>query len=924
MGGKFSSKIHPDELFRVTPLNATGSATEDDGTGGSGGSISSPEPFNFPWGVQAYEDDDHRDGLYAVVSFRVPSETRRFKFKYAYVKKNGTYGKEKWSRAIVLTDAQRMATASYGVVEFPFGPLRPNARLDILRLVAIFSRDDEAKNPAEGVAENATPVTAGTTGSYPWHPVSAPFSDTGTHPSGVGDSFLSGLATIITRNYFTGQIRVLAVGTAKKEVDGIYYPVTVGVAPAGQAEYLQSIRFGVHRVGTKAGGSGVYSRRIPLPRIDLTDTDRTTLGSTNSLELDVGPFRQKKVYDILWARGRFGFDSDSRITKRRYPEADADIATTPTDTSPANSKNVAGTVLTTVPGNSDTTLPGYRAALNVGGGAMLGCLNGPSRITDAPSDPSAADIIVNELDISTEKASDCLVSPRVWANQAHTKTFADTNAERMMAVFCPTDKLGPGEANYYKKIKVDVEDETATSLVLPPFRRKEGKPMTWIKNVAIIPGLDRLPSTGPSYGFRVGGNSGSGYVETDALSKISGFTLSSAASDDDNDNHAITATVTATATSGNYPLYKRLVVFVNRKGTAPFGTVPTSIDGDTNWKVAQDIRLRGDAKYHGASVTIRVSVPARRKRTIYVCAAITAVGATSVPSGNSITGPPPAKVSNILAVTTESQLPPGNYAHGNGNMIRGGSMNLALSEINVGGDDLKPARQWFWHAGALPTTGNPSTVLTDIDTGTTDRVNWRKANQCLYFYDTGTADGGNVSAVHRLRRGIKPGEILSLSRLVGSDSLLGLTNSYSFDAVLMHAYETSFGSGTWTWQVLATFEPTPNMAPPILGWKMIGNTSTPVINFNKYRGSRFYIFIRKITSTTNLFFRATNFMLVRGSQYLPWDASAEELDWGLDDAGAGFSNVTYNETNGGGFGMDQGGNWYNTASGEVDFLEYVT
>lgn len=639
--------------IRADELKWQGTQKKDDGAAEAlatalGGGVTKPTPVAFPWtiyNVTSTEDDD-KPGIYCLTVWDVPKDTMGLKLKYCYVKADGTYGRVKWFPSHRLDDAERSA----GRVELQLGPLRPNSRIDIVRAVAVKRAAKDIGNPplgqddrrGKGTSPAYTPPTLPVSGSgNPWGVYAAPYAN-----QAPGDANPLTMGTILTGAYIVGSPRITAVGTPKKEADGIYFPVTVesssnGVAGAGSL--MISLRFGVYRAGTKAGGSDTYSRRLPIPRYEFTEADLATMGSTNSLTVDVGPVKPNKTYHILWVRARYSLDhadSGSRVIRVRHPLAvlsgttDTALAETPSDTLPVNSID-----------ETDTTI-------NVpGGGGAPGpqlCVLAPTGdITDAPSNPVSTDIIVNEPDLDTEKDRDARIILRIWANDAHTKSFADVNVNRVAAV---VRNIAADGTTKQRRIAVDIEDPTATSVNVE-FHRQIGRPLQWVKNVSFNE-ADRAPSTGSEIDFTAGF---SGTLSTVALT----------IANDADDNRQADATVTLTY-SGGTVVPKRLVIMRGQAATdSPANNDIAGINDGVStpviWKPVFKKNLRADSEQ------LAVASPPALKYTIpgvtssagtrYYKAYVFVMGATNAVSSSVFSNDGSADGSADPAITGDASGP---------------------------------------------------------------------------------------------------------------------------------------------------------------------------------------------------------------------------------------------------------------------------
>lgn len=574
--------------------------------------VSKPVPVAFPWtiyNVTSTEDDD-KPGIYCLAVFDVPKDTMGLKIKYCYVKANGAYGRVKWFPSYRLDDAERTA----GRVEIQFGPLRPNSRIDLVRLVAVKRAAKDVGNPplgdddrrGKGTSPAYTPPTLPVSGSgNPWGVYAAPYAN-----QAPGDANPLTMGTILTGEYITGSPRILDVDPPKKEVDGVYYPVKIATTNSAE-DLMVSVRFGVYRVGTKAGGANTYSRRIPTPRHELTEEEREELSTNGFVWVDVGPLKANKKYHIKWIRARYSLDPDdsgAKVVRHRHPlpvfSGDVDLTQDylPEDIVDGQTPGVQhsrdnvtgvdplGALIDPVPGGDADDPPltdpaGFLAVL-----APTGDITGP------PSDPDASDIITNEPDDATEKDKDAIVVLRVWAAEGNRAKYAidpldptmvswsEANVNRAAVVI---KTLLPNGVTYkQRRHGIDIEDPDAVFVDIT-FHRQIGKPLVWVKNVSLNE-ADREFSSTIDLAFTAGSGD---------ASDITGFTLT--VLNDSDDNRQADARV-QWVNSATPPVAKKLTILRARSAGNPSpdavpSTTADKANGNANWKLVFKKNLRADS-----------------------------------------------------------------------------------------------------------------------------------------------------------------------------------------------------------------------------------------------------------------------------------------------------------------------------------------
>lgn len=601
--------------IKADEIKWQGVQKKDDGAAAAlatalGGGVTKPTPVAFPWTIYTVSstEDDDKPGLYCLAIIDVPKDTMGLKVKGCYVKNNGAYGRVKWFPSYRLDDTERAA----GRVEIQLGPFRPNSRFDIVRLVAVKRQAKDVGNPALGADDRRG---KGTTPAYtpPALPAwTAPYAD---QIPGDGLGPLT-MGTILTGDYIVGSPRVLRVSTPKTEVDGIYYPVDIGTTGGAEALMI-SVRFGVYRVGTKVGGTNAYSKRIVIPRYELTEEDRETLIAGSALTVDVGPFKANKRYHIKWVRARYSLDPDdsgAKVVRQRHPAAVIVAGVDETQNYDANDA---------VDGQGNThTKDILDATINVPGGGSetppdnnpkpyLATLVPTGDITNPPSDPNSSDIITNEPDDATEKDKDAIIVLRVWAAEANRAlylinpsdpamtSFEEANVNRVAVVI--KTLLPDGVTYKQRRHGIDIEDPSAYFVDIA-FHRQIGKPLVWVKNVSLNE-ADRDFSSTIDLAFTAGSGDGS---EIDAT-----FVLDVVGDADDNRQ----ADATVSWTNGATPAIPKKLVILRAKAN-PAGALPSTtadkLNGNADWKVVFKKNLRADSKELAAvssAVTQSYTIP---------------------------------------------------------------------------------------------------------------------------------------------------------------------------------------------------------------------------------------------------------------------------------------------------------------------------
>lgn len=608
--------------IKADELKWNGTQKKDDGAAEAlatalGGGVTKPTPVAFPWtiyNVTSAEDDD-KPGIYCLAVFDVPKDTMGLKIKYCYVKADGTYGRVRWFPSYRLDDTERAA----GRVEIQFGPLRPKkardnyTRIDIVRLVAVKRAAKDVGNPpltqddrrGKGTTPAYTPPTLPVDPSGAWGDYSIPYAN-----QIPGDSDPLTMGTILTGEYITGSPRILDVDPPKKEVDGVYYPVKIATTENVE-DLMVSVRFGVYRVGTKAGGANTYSRRIPTPRHELTEEEREELSTNGFVWVDVGPLKANKKYHIKWIRARYSLDPDdsgAKVVRHRHPlpvfSGDVDLTQDylPQDIVDGQTPGVQhsrdnvtsvdplGALIDPVPGGDADDPPLTDPA------GFLAVLAPTGDITDPPSNPDSSDIITNTPDLATEKDKDAIIVLRVWAAEGNRAkyaidpldptmiTWSEANVNRAAVVI--KTLLPDGVTYKQRRHGIDIEDPDAVFVDIT-FHRQIGKGLVWVKNVSLNE-ADRSTSSTIDLAFTAG--------QTGDGSDIAGSFVLDVTGDAD-DNRQADATISWT--NGTTPAIPKRIVILRAK-TDPPGTAPATnaekINGvPTVWKVVFKKNLKADS-----------------------------------------------------------------------------------------------------------------------------------------------------------------------------------------------------------------------------------------------------------------------------------------------------------------------------------------
>lgn len=608
--------------IKADELKWNGTQKKDDGAAEAlatalGGGVTKPTPVAFPWtiyNVTSAEDDD-KPGIYCLAVFDVPKDTMGLKIKYCYVKADGTYGRVRWFPSYRLDDTERAA----GRVEIQFGPLRPKkardnyTRIDIVRLVAVKRAAKDVGNPpltqddrrGKGTTPAYTPPTLPVDPSGAWGDYSIPYAN-----QIPGDSDPLTMGTILTGEYITGSPRILDVDPPKKEVDGVYYPVKIATTENVE-DLMVSVRFGVYRVGTKAGGANTYSRRIPTPRHELTEEEREELSTNGFVWVDVGPLKANKKYHIKWIRARYSLDPDdsgAKVVRHRHPlpvfSGDVDLTQDylPQDIVDGQTPGVQhsrdnvtgvdplGALIDPVPGGDADDPPLTDPA------GFLAVLAPTGDITDPPSNPNSSDIITNTPDLATEKDKDAIIVLRVWAAEGNRAkyaidpldptmvTWSEANVNRAAVVI--KTLLPDGTTYKQRRHGIDIEDPDAVFVDIT-FHRQIGKPLVWVKNVSLNE-ADRSASSTIDLSFTAG--------QTGDGSDIAGSFVLDVTGDAD-DNRQADATISWT--NGATPAIPKRIVILRAK-TDPPGTAPATTAEKINgvpgvWKVVFKKSLKADS-----------------------------------------------------------------------------------------------------------------------------------------------------------------------------------------------------------------------------------------------------------------------------------------------------------------------------------------
>lgn len=744
---RVGSSIRADEIswegLKKNPKSDADAALLDLGLGGG---VSKPIPVfsgeTVSWTiypVTSTEDDD-KPGIYCLTVWDMPHDSMALKVKYCYVKADGTYGRVRWFESYRLDDDERAA----GRVEVQFGPLRPNSRIDIVRAVAVKRAAKDIGNPGLDEEDRRG---KGTTPAYT--PEAIP-SDTGIGAywgdyDGAADDqafanrirFTSGpntMATILTKNYIVSSPRILDVGTPKKEVDGVYFPVTFGVTNG--AELLtSSIRMGIYRVGTKAGGATAYSKRIPVPRYELTDEDRDTLNTASQLTIDVGPVKANKRYHIRWARARYSLDPDdsgAKTIRVRYPVEAFAVGTTPPDVSlnyistatvdgagSQWSRNIVDTLIA-IPGNDTGTSP--NPSPNTTSGPQLAVLDPTGDITDPPSDPNASDIITNEPDDATEKDKDAIIILRIWAAEGNRAkylidpadptmvTFQEANVNRVAAVI--KTYLKDGTTYKQRRHGEDVEDPDAVFWDIM-FHRRINKDLVWVKNVSLNE-ADREFSSTVDLAFVAG--------DTGSASDIASVTLNITQDGDDNRQAEAEVIIANGTVSHNPAVPKRLVILRTKfdsDNSSPPATLTEINNGNTKWKPVfkKNLRADSDVLADEGTHTLTYTIPGvtASKGLRYYRAYVFVVGDTAwaVDEDDNTGGADDVGITDAVAPPAPAAAPTMRHRHGH--------MRSKVARASVAVDGNKTIYQYEWqfgsHASTWTTGGAPArTFLQDDDT----------------------------------------------------------------------------------------------------------------------------------------------------------------------------------------------------------------
>lgn len=896
-------------------------------------------------------DEDTEDGASMVTWWRIPSDCETLVIVARVVKKNGKYGRKiRWDFNDI-TDDERSAA----FCERTLRGLRPKRVYDIL--IARSKGASKAVNPPSPFTPSANPpMLAGTPtrdnsmtawpnpdsdnpiGYGPYGKRGSPSYPRYENPALSGDETYA-LARLDLRNYSPLQVRITAVGAAEKDRSGTYYPVTVTFT----AGLVDTITLRGFRVGRKNPEDYTkYAKTYKRWRFQLSETDR----DAGTAVLRVGPFGPRQAKHT-WHITRihavdFRDDTQSRKTVEWYPATIGDCAgpddigigfaaspSTDLDSTyhkaKSNSEVSGGRVPGAVADGSVTA-----DTDDVSAGQATNWQNAQTSDGSAPADGGTAGkrrvlavlgagehvdgklanfTVSTAPDLDTEKADDAYIrfSADIQTTGGAASTAGDANATQAVFIF-RREADGAVGTNYIRK-RVDLNPtDTVAALT---FHRKMGRKFHMVK-MRLRNGISKVDTslstqTGGglvSGAFRAGQTSGGAYVDTDAHLGIDNVSVTSTDFDSGESNAASVTVKFDNIGIGGLPVIpKKIFLFVNKRGQSPTTPyVPTSLadarqPSSSSWKFLKQVHVGDESAYVTVANNLQrqVDVPLRRKKTHKFCAAILVKGSNTFLSGNN------AQDAAVLSVTGDSELPTGNYAHGNGNLIRGGSFIYSKDDVDAGGANTKPALRWkdFSTTPATPSSAS------DIDDSSANNIYWDKTNHCLVV-----KSGGTRIPACPVKKNLVPGETITVAVLLKQTGLATLP-----DVTLQAKLYIWYDDGTTTgWTVVdGTSAVIADINISTGAYKMGYSQVTVPSSYTRTKNGQLWL---GVAHTPDAQMRTTNWMAVRGNQPMTWDAAAAESDWDDGSAATGYTSQTISDNTAGNFDANQGG-FRGAGAGEI-------
>jgi len=875
-------------------------------------------------------DEDNEDGAAVVSWWLIPSDCAVLRVNARYVKKNGQYGRVIPFEFGDIDDEERAS----GFCERTLRGLRPKRVLDIVRAVSLNDAGVKTTNPVSPYkAPRVVPQLAGgvtrDSSMLAWPNPSDPTA-IGYPPYGTSPHYPQyveqplpatqgeALARIDLRNYAPLNVRITSVGSADKDRDGTYWPVTVTFTP-GQVDRIVLRGF---RVGRKTPEDytkyGKQYRRWPF---ELSATDR----DAGTAVLRAGPFSRrqaKHAWHIVRIHARdYKDDIQSKTLNERYPTLLADCAgpddiglafaaspSTDLDSSYHKAKSNSEVSSGRVPGAAaDGSVTAD--ADDVSAGQATNWQNAQTSDGSSPSDGGAAGkrrvlavlapgeavdgklanfTVTTAPDLATEKDSDAYVrfTAAIQTPSGSASTAGDANATQAVFIF-HRQADADSRPNYIRK-RVDLNPtDSAAELT---FHRKIGRKFK-MKKMRLRNGISKVDTTlsaqtggGLTSGVFVAGTTGGAYVDTDAHTGIGSVSLADADSGNTESNKAhIKCTIVNNGVGGLAVIPKRLQVYVSRKDvTLDPGSIPADDPTSGDWRLEKELALGDEPNLATvATVTRTFSVKLRRKKDHWIRARLYVKGSST------------ATDSSSLQYVSGSNLPNVNYGHGRGNWVRGGGFLSSKKDVDGAGATDKPGQDWeLWTA--LDGTG-----AVDIDDDSADAIYWDQANRRLVWkYNAGS----RRYIACKMPKNLPPGKRFAVTMRLRS-------NSSTADSSTFIARICAKGVGSLT---------TPGLHR---GVNLNANTgeyvsANSIIDLPAYStGTQgLYLVLDGNGSSDDQDFQVTDIAMFLGNQPLPWEPAGVEANWNNDAA----TGVTYTDDDAGDYANAGGGN-ESSADGDLEW-----